>query len=195
MEVSAIGIGCMGFSTAYRQIPTDEESIRLIRKAHEMGCTFYDTAEIYATYCNEELVGKALKPIRNEIVNGFVVRYAYQGRENTRMGCVGGNGGADKQSECRHAADRSTERVFDDGTPVGEQCHSFVPGIGYRFCRLFPHGRRTHEREIYPADGIQGRRHPSCHFVVCVKRSFAVIRGGCGWEVYVELSPYLAIHG
>lgn len=68
MEVSAIGIGCMGFSTAYRQIPTEEESIRLIRKAHEMGCTFYDTAEIYATYCNEELVGKALKPIRNEIV-------------------------------------------------------------------------------------------------------------------------------
>ena len=68
IEVSAIGMGCMGFSTAYGQIPSEEESIRLMRKAHDMGCTFYDTAEIYATYRNEELVGKALRPIRNEIV-------------------------------------------------------------------------------------------------------------------------------
>lgn len=68
MEVSAIGMGCMGFSTAYGQIPSEEESIRLMRKAHDMGCTFYDTAEIYATCRNEELVGKALRPIRNEIV-------------------------------------------------------------------------------------------------------------------------------
>ena len=70
IEVSAIGMGCMGFSTAYGQIPSEEESIRLMRKAHDMGCTFYDTAEIYATYRNEELVGKALRPIRNEIVLG-----------------------------------------------------------------------------------------------------------------------------
>lgn len=68
MEISAIGMGCMGFSTAYGQIPTEDESIRLMRKAHEMGCTLYDTAEIYATYRNEKLVGKALKPIRNEVV-------------------------------------------------------------------------------------------------------------------------------
>lgn len=68
ITVSAIGMGCMGFSTAYGKIPEESESIRLMRKAHEMGCTFYDTAEIYATFRNEELVGKALKPIRNEIV-------------------------------------------------------------------------------------------------------------------------------
>ena len=68
IEVSAIGMGCMGFSTAYGQIPSEEESIRLMRKAHDMGCTFYDTAEIYATYRNEELVGKALRPIRNGVV-------------------------------------------------------------------------------------------------------------------------------
>lgn len=68
LEVSAIGMGCMGFSTAYGQTPTEKESIRLMREAHDMGCTFYDTAEIYATYRNEELVGKALKPIRDAIV-------------------------------------------------------------------------------------------------------------------------------
>ncbi len=68
IEVSALGMGCMGFSTAYGEIPAEAESIRLMRKAHDMGCTFYDTAEIYATYRNEELVGKALQPIRDEIV-------------------------------------------------------------------------------------------------------------------------------
>ena len=45
-EVSAVGMGCMGFSMAYGQTPPKEESIRLMRLAHEMGCTFYDTAEI-----------------------------------------------------------------------------------------------------------------------------------------------------
>lgn len=58
IEVSAIGMGCMGFSTAYGKIPEEKESIRLMREAHEFGCTLYDTAEIYATYRNEELVGK-----------------------------------------------------------------------------------------------------------------------------------------
>lgn len=67
-EVSAIGMGCMGFSTGYGKTPSEEDSIRLMRLAHEMGCTLYDTAEIYATYRNEELVGKALRPIRDEIV-------------------------------------------------------------------------------------------------------------------------------
>lgn len=62
IEVSAIGMGCMGFSTAYGKIPEESESIRLMHKAHEIGCTFYDTAEIYATFRNEVLVGKALKP-------------------------------------------------------------------------------------------------------------------------------------
>ncbi len=68
MKVSAVGMGCMGFSTAYGKIPEEKESVRLMREAYDMGCNFYDTAEIYATYRNEELVGKALKPIRNEIV-------------------------------------------------------------------------------------------------------------------------------
>lgn len=58
----------MGFSTAYGEIPFEEESIRLIHEAHDLGCTLFDTAEIYATYRNETLVGKALKPFRKEIV-------------------------------------------------------------------------------------------------------------------------------
>ena len=68
IEVSAIGMGCMGFSHGYGATPTEEESIRLIRKAYELGCTFFDTAEGYGPYVNEELVGKAVAPFRDKIV-------------------------------------------------------------------------------------------------------------------------------
>lgn len=68
LEVSAVGLGCMGFTHGYGPAPEESESIRLIRKAHESGCTFFDTAEIYSTYMNEKLVGKALKPIRGNVV-------------------------------------------------------------------------------------------------------------------------------
>lgn len=69
LEVSAIGMGCMGFSHGYGAVPSEGESIRLMRKAYdEYGCTLFDTAEVYATYVNEELVGKALKPIRDNVI-------------------------------------------------------------------------------------------------------------------------------
>ena len=68
LEVSAVGLGCMGFTHGYGACPSENESIRLIRKAFEEGCTFFDTAEIYSCYKNEELVGKALKPFRNKVV-------------------------------------------------------------------------------------------------------------------------------
>ena len=69
LTVSAVGMGCMGFSHGYGACPPESESIRLMRSAYEdYGCTFFDTAEVYAAYENEILVGKALKPIRDKIV-------------------------------------------------------------------------------------------------------------------------------
>lgn len=68
LEVSAIGMGCMGFTHGYGAIPPEEESIRLMRKAYDLGCTFFDTAEGYGPYANEELVGKAVAPFRDKIV-------------------------------------------------------------------------------------------------------------------------------
>ena len=69
LTVSAIGLGCMGFSHGYGATPTEEESIRLIRKAYDdFGCTLFDTAEVYANYENEILVGKALRPIRDKVI-------------------------------------------------------------------------------------------------------------------------------
>lgn len=68
LEVSAIGFGCMGLSHGYGAVPEKVESIRLIRRAYESGCTFFDTAEGYANGENEELVGEALKPIRDKVI-------------------------------------------------------------------------------------------------------------------------------
>ena len=68
LEVSAIGYGCMGLSHGYGAVPEKNESIRLIRQAYDMGCTFFDTAEGYGAGDNERLVGEAVKPFRNRIV-------------------------------------------------------------------------------------------------------------------------------
>lgn len=68
LTVSAIGYGCMGLSHGYGAIPPEEESIRLIRRAYELGCTFFDTAEGYGMGHNEQLVGRALESVRNHVV-------------------------------------------------------------------------------------------------------------------------------
>ena len=68
IKVSAVGMGCMGFSHGYGAIPTEEESIRLIHKAYDLGCTLFDTAEAYGPYTNETLTGKAVKPFRDKII-------------------------------------------------------------------------------------------------------------------------------
>lgn len=69
IEVSAIGMGCMGFTHAYGAAPEEKESIRLVHRAFELGCNFFDTAEMYSYFKNEELVGKALKDLpRDKVV-------------------------------------------------------------------------------------------------------------------------------
>ena len=68
LEVSALGLGCMGMSFAYGPPPDRKEMIALIRKAVDLGITFFDTAEAYGPYVNEELVGEALAPVRERVV-------------------------------------------------------------------------------------------------------------------------------
>jgi aryl-alcohol dehydrogenase-like predicted oxidoreductase len=68
LEVSAVGLGCMGMSFGYTPIPDRGEMIALIRTAVERGVTFFDTAEVYGPYTNEELVGEALAPVREQVV-------------------------------------------------------------------------------------------------------------------------------
>jgi aryl-alcohol dehydrogenase-like predicted oxidoreductase len=77
LEVSALGLGCMGLNFSYGHSLSKEESIKLIRQAVELGVTFFDTAEIYGPFTNEEIVGEALKPMRHQVVIatkfGFVI--------------------------------------------------------------------------------------------------------------------------
>jgi aryl-alcohol dehydrogenase-like predicted oxidoreductase len=68
LEVSAIGLGCMGMSGAYGPAPDRQEMISLLRSAVERGVTFFDTAEVYGPFVNEELVGEALRPLRGQVV-------------------------------------------------------------------------------------------------------------------------------
>lgn len=67
LEVSALGLGCMGMSFGYAPFPPKEDSIALIRKAVEEGVTFFDTAEVYGPYTNEEIVGEALAPFKGKV--------------------------------------------------------------------------------------------------------------------------------
>src|SRR2546430_2303722 len=68
LEVSALGLGCMGMSQSYGVPPDKPAMISLIRTAVERGVTFFDTAEIYGPHTNEELVGEALAPVRRQVV-------------------------------------------------------------------------------------------------------------------------------
>ncbi len=68
LEVSAIGLGCMGMSFGYGPAEDKQEMIALIRAAVERGVTFFDTAEVYGPFTNEELVGEALAPFREQVV-------------------------------------------------------------------------------------------------------------------------------
>ncbi len=68
LEVSAIGLGCMGMSHGYGPSADKNEMVKLIRHAYDLGVTFFDTAEVYGPYVNEELVGEALKPVRDKVV-------------------------------------------------------------------------------------------------------------------------------
>src|SRR5919205_2588845 len=68
LEVSALGLGCMGMSSGYGPAADRQEMISLIRAAVESGVTFFDTAEVYGPFVNEELVGEALAPLRDHVV-------------------------------------------------------------------------------------------------------------------------------
>src|SRR3974390_2055256 len=68
LEISALGCGCMGLSSAYGRPVSREDGVAIIRAAFERGVTLFDTAEAYGPFANEELVGEALAPIRDQVV-------------------------------------------------------------------------------------------------------------------------------
>ena len=82
LEVSAIGLGCMGMSFGYGPPMDKQEAISLIRTAVQRGVTFFDTAEVYGAFTNEELVGEALEPFREQVV--IATKFGWKIDPNTR---------------------------------------------------------------------------------------------------------------
>ena len=105
LEVSAIGFGCMGLSFAYGPAMDRGEAIKLIRAAVERGVTFFDTAECYGPFVNEELVGEALAPVRDQVV--IATKFGFRNGD-TRLG-------PDSRPESiRAVADASLKRLRTD---------------------------------------------------------------------------------
>ena len=86
LEVSALGLGCMGMSFGYGTVTDKKEMITLIRKAVEQGITFFDTAEVYGPFINEELVGEALAPFKGQVVIATKFGFAPSQSNNSRWG-------------------------------------------------------------------------------------------------------------
>src|SRR3954449_5388246 len=84
LQVSAIGLGCMGISFSYATALSKEDGVKLIRAAVERGVTFFDTAEVYGPFANEEVVGEALAPFRDQVViaTKFGFDIDFETREN-----------------------------------------------------------------------------------------------------------------
>ncbi|MGW0580406.1 aldo/keto reductase [Streptomyces sp. NPDC002920] len=84
-DVSAIGLGCMGLSHGYGTAVDNQDGIALIRAAVDQGVTFFDTAQVYGPFTNEELVGQALAPVRDEVVIATKFGFSYDGSRSTGL--------------------------------------------------------------------------------------------------------------
>jgi aryl-alcohol dehydrogenase-like predicted oxidoreductase len=105
LEVSALGFGCMGLSYGYGPPQERQAAINLIRAAHERGVTFFDTAEAYGPFVNEEIVGEALAPIRDQVV--IATKFGFKGGDSTA--------GQDSRPErIREVADAALKRLKTD---------------------------------------------------------------------------------
>jgi aryl-alcohol dehydrogenase-like predicted oxidoreductase len=105
LEVSALGLGCMGLSFGYGPATDKEDAIKLIRRAHELGVTFFDTAEAYGPFANEELLGQALAPFRDQVV--IATKFGFKGGDVQQ--------GMDSRPETiRNMADAALKRLKTD---------------------------------------------------------------------------------
>jgi aryl-alcohol dehydrogenase-like predicted oxidoreductase len=121
LEVSAIGLGCMGMSFGYGQPQDEQEMISLIRSAVDLGVTFFDTAEAYGPFKNEELVGKALSPIREQVV--IATKFGFH------IDADGKQAGLDSRPEhIREVAEASLKRLKIDAIDLFYQ-HRVDPNV------------------------------------------------------------------
>jgi aryl-alcohol dehydrogenase-like predicted oxidoreductase len=123
LEVSALGLGCMGMSFSYGPPADKQQMISLIRTAVERGITFFDTAEVYGPFTNEELVGEALAPFREKVV--IATKFGFKLKPNREPGFVG----LDSRPEhIKQVAEGSLERLKVDAIGLFYQ-HRVDPDV------------------------------------------------------------------
>jgi len=121
LEVSAIGLGAMGMSQSYGPNPGDrDDMIAVLRSAVEHGVTFYDTAEVYGPYDNEELVGEALQPIRDQVV--IATKFGWDIQDGKMVGLDS------RPEQIRRVAEASLKRLRTDVIDLFYQ-HRVDPGV------------------------------------------------------------------
>jgi aryl-alcohol dehydrogenase-like predicted oxidoreductase len=124
LEVSALGLGCMGMSQSYGPAPGDrQEMMALLRAAVECGVTFFDTAEAYGPYANEELVGEALAPLRDRVV--IATKFGHAIDPTAR---VQGGGLNSRPEHIRQVAEQSAKRLRVDALDLFYQ-HRVDPDV------------------------------------------------------------------
>ena len=106
LEVSALGFGCMGISQSYGRPSSREDGIAIIRAAVDQGVTFFDTAEVYGPYANEDVVGEALEPVRDQVV--IATKFGWNIEQNKMAGLNS------RPSQIRAVADASLKRLRTD---------------------------------------------------------------------------------
>jgi aryl-alcohol dehydrogenase-like predicted oxidoreductase len=123
LEVSALGLGCMGMSFSYGVVHEEQEMISLLRTAVERGITFFDTAEVYGPFTNEELVGKALSPMRERVV--IATKFGFNLNPDGSPGWQGLNS---RPEHIKEAAEGSLKRLQTDVIDLYYQ-HRVDPGV------------------------------------------------------------------
>ena len=123
LAVSEIGFGTMSFASTYGASPEQTEAIRVIRGAHERGVTFFDTAEAYGPWTNEELVGEALRPIRDEVVIATKFGFDIDQRTGAR-----GAGVNSRPDQIRQVVDASLKRLATETIDILYQ-HRVDPAV------------------------------------------------------------------
>ncbi len=123
LEVSALGLGCMGMSFSYGPPPDRQEMISVLRAAVERGITFFDTAEVYGPFTNENLVGEALEPFRGKVA--IATKFGFQLHEDGKPGFVGPNS---RPERIRQVAEASLKRLRVDTIDLFYQ-HRVDPNV------------------------------------------------------------------
>src|SRR6266542_1213706 len=120
LEVSALGLGCMGLSFGYGPATDKQDAINLIRKAFQLGVTFFDTAEAYGPFTNEELLGEAVEPFRNQVI--LATKFGFK-LENGRI-----TGTDSRPENIRAVAEAALKRLRTDAIDLFYQ-HRVDPNV------------------------------------------------------------------